>query len=311
MPADKTTTVSIQVSIVIPCFNGSRFLQATLESAVGQTRPPLEVIVIDDGSTDDSAAIAERFGPPVRVIRQSNHGESFARNRGMEAARGSHLLFLDADDLLGPESLEHLAGALEGRPGALALMGCSWFTTDPEKPERAEFLHFDHFYPEIIESNFAPPLCWLAPLEVIRRAGGFCETLRWFEDWDLWWRVGLDEPPLIPVQYVGARYRQHPQSQLSTTSPANRARGHVALMERLTGAFLQRPELLVKYGDRAFWCGWTALKRAQAAAVPWSELLPLASNLRRVAATGPGPVRQSWTGRVLRLFGPRVALAVR
>ncbi len=91
------------VSVVIPCFNAGRFLRAAIDSALGQTVPPLEVIVIDDGSTDDSAAIAESFGSPVHVIRQRNHGESHARNRGIEFARGDWIALLDADDVWTPE----------------------------------------------------------------------------------------------------------------------------------------------------------------------------------------------------------------
>lgn len=305
------SSVPVSVSIITPCYNGGRFLQATLESALAQTRPPLEIIVIDDGSTDNSAVIAERFGPPVRVVRQPNHGESHARNRGLEEARGTHVLFLDADDLLAPESLAHLAGALDGVPGAVALMGCSWFTSDPEKPERAMELPYARFYPEIIESNFGPPLCWLAPVEVVRKAGGFCEPLKWFEDWDLWWRVGLDEPRLIAIPYIGARYRQHAQSQLSTTSPANRARGHVALIERMSTVFLSNPSMLSRYGDPVFWCAWTALKRAREASVPWGELEGLTANLRALAATGPRSVTGSWTGRIVRALGARAASAIR
>lgn len=302
---------SITVSIVVPCYNGERFLQATLESAIHQTQPPLEVIVIDDGSTDGSAAIAERFGSPVRVIRQTNHGESVARNRGVSEARGSHVLFLDADDLLWPESIERMTAALAGTPGAVALMGCAWFSTDPEHPERQEHARFDRFYPDIIELNFGPPLCWLTPIEVVRKAGGFCETLHWFEDWDLWWRVGLDEPALVPVPYIGGRYRQHAKSQLSTTSPANRARGHAALMERMSGAFLERPDLLAKYGDRVFWCAWTALKRARATGVPARETTQLATHVGRLARTGPPQLRASLTARVVRLLGIRLALTIR
>lgn len=87
------------VSVVIPCYNAAPFLRETLESALNQTQPPLEVIVVDDGSTDDSASIAEAFGDPVRVIRQPNQGESVARNRGMEEALGEWIAFLDADDV--------------------------------------------------------------------------------------------------------------------------------------------------------------------------------------------------------------------
>lgn len=300
-----------RVSIIIPCYNGSKFIRATLESALGQTRLPHEIIVIDDGSTDDSAAIAESFGPPVRVIRQKNQGESVARNRGLGEAVGTHVLFLDADDLLWPESLERLSSAAETRPGAVAIMGCGWFTADPATPERELLPQFDTFYPHIIEQNFGPPLCWLTPVSLLRSAGGFCETMQWFEDWDLWWRIGLDEPPLVKVPYIGARYRQHAKSQLSTTSPANRARGHAALMTRLTRAVLERPELRDNYGDHAFWCGWTALKRTRETGVPPSETSELAAHVVALAHTGPEQLRRSLTARIVRFLGLKIALAVR
>ncbi|WP_166832036.1 glycosyltransferase family 2 protein [Thalassoroseus pseudoceratinae] len=87
------------VSVVIPCYNAAPFLRETLDSALNQTHPPLEILVIDDGSTDDSAAIAESYGGPVRVLRQPNQGESVARNWGIEEAKGDWIAFLDADDI--------------------------------------------------------------------------------------------------------------------------------------------------------------------------------------------------------------------
>ena len=101
------------VSVVIPCYNGAAFLRETLDSVLAQTYPPLEVILIDDGSTDESAAIAESYGPPVRVIRQENQGESVARNRGMDEARGDWIACLDADDLWKPEKLERQLAAID------------------------------------------------------------------------------------------------------------------------------------------------------------------------------------------------------
>ena len=75
------------VDLVIPCYNGAAFLKETLDSTLAQTRQPLEVILVDDGSTDDSAAIAASYGPPVRVLRQPNQGESVAMNRALAVAR--------------------------------------------------------------------------------------------------------------------------------------------------------------------------------------------------------------------------------
>ncbi len=103
------------VSVVIPCYNAARFLRETLDSVLNQTHAPLEVLVIDDGSTDESAAIAQSYGPPIRVICQPNQGESVARNRGIEEARGEWIAYLDADDLWLPEKLERqLAAAQPG-----------------------------------------------------------------------------------------------------------------------------------------------------------------------------------------------------
>lgn len=99
------TSASPRISVVIPVFNGERFLAEAIRSALSQTLPPYEILVIDDGSTDGSAEIAESFGPPVRVLRQENRGEAAARNFGIEAASGDWIAFLDCDDVWQPEKL--------------------------------------------------------------------------------------------------------------------------------------------------------------------------------------------------------------
>jgi glycosyltransferase involved in cell wall biosynthesis len=295
------------ISIITPCYNGARFLNATLRSALAQSRPPLEVLVVDDGSTDDSASIAESFGPPVRVIRQSNQGESAARNHALAEARGTHVLFLDADDLLEPEALERLSEALKGRPRAVAVMGCAWFAEDPRAPYQVKQPETSRYYPSIIESNLAPPHCWLAPLDVVREAGGFAVDLRWFEDWDLWWRVGLIASELVPVSYVGALYRRHPGSQLATTKLADQARGHAALMTRMVDTLLGRPDILEAHGEQLFWSAVTAYKRARQQDVPVDELSPLATAIGRLASQGSPRVRRLGLARLTRLLGVRRA----
>lgn len=99
------------VSVIIPVYNGARFLRAALESVFAQTYPAFEVIVVDDGSVDDSGVIAQSF-PEVNYIRQENQGVAAARNNAIEAARGEFFAFLDQDDLWTPEKLkvqvEHL-----------------------------------------------------------------------------------------------------------------------------------------------------------------------------------------------------------
>jgi hypothetical protein len=171
-------------------------------------------------------------------------------------------------------------------------------------------LRHDGFFPDIIGSNFGPPNCWLVPRDLVLTAGAFCEEMRWFEDWDLWWRVGLLADDLVCVPYVGAIYRQHPQSQLATTSMLDRTRGHAALMSRMTAKLLNDGTLLEHHGERLFWSAWTALVRAHANGVPWSELRSLAGGLREVARRGPRSVRQTKMARAARWLGVRGALSL-
>ncbi len=103
---------SADISVVIPCYNGAAYLGEALASVCAQRTVPREIIVVDDGSTDDSAAIAAAFGGSVRTLRTSHRGIGAARNAGMAAARGALLAFLDADDLWPPDSLAVRLAAL-------------------------------------------------------------------------------------------------------------------------------------------------------------------------------------------------------
>src|SRR5690349_16045680 len=94
------------VSVVIPTYNYGRFIAESVESAIRQTFPPYEVIVVDDGSTDGTGSIVKRFGEKVRYIRQENLGVCAARNHGVQVSKGKVIAFLDADDRLEPTALE-------------------------------------------------------------------------------------------------------------------------------------------------------------------------------------------------------------
>jgi glycosyltransferase involved in cell wall biosynthesis len=111
-PAPITATVAC----VVPVHNGERYLAQTLRSILAQTLRPAEVVVVDDGSSDDSAAIAQSFGDPVRVIRQEHRGPASARNRGVAEAHSELVAFLDADDLFHPRKLERQAARFAARP---------------------------------------------------------------------------------------------------------------------------------------------------------------------------------------------------
>lgn len=120
------------VSIIIPCHNAERWLAETLESALAQTWPDKEIILVDDGSTDGSRDLARRFeSRGVHVAAQSNQGAAAARNHGLRLARGDYVQFLDADDLLAPDKIARQVRLLQEK-GVDCLATCAWtrFTAD-------------------------------------------------------------------------------------------------------------------------------------------------------------------------------------
>jgi glycosyltransferase involved in cell wall biosynthesis len=104
------------ISCIVPAYNAERFLKAALDSILGQTYSPLEVIVVDDGSTDGTAGVVRGYGGRVRSLRQANAGHASARNAGVRAARGELVAFLDADDLWHREKLERQELRFRARP---------------------------------------------------------------------------------------------------------------------------------------------------------------------------------------------------
>jgi glycosyltransferase involved in cell wall biosynthesis len=118
------------VSVIIPTYNGTRFLPQAVESALGQTRPPQEVIVIDDGSTEDTAAALAPFHGRVTYVRQPNRGVAAARNHGIRIATGRYICLLDHDDVCAPDRLEKQVGALHSEPSAIACFCGHWTFND-------------------------------------------------------------------------------------------------------------------------------------------------------------------------------------
>ncbi|HUP01071.1 MAG TPA: glycosyltransferase family A protein [Gemmatimonadota bacterium] len=107
---------SPDISCVVPAYNGERFIAEALDSLIAQTLTPLEIIVMDDGSTDRTAEIVREYGPPVVYVHQANAGAATARNRGVEKSRGAFVAFLDADDIAIPERLELQMERFRARP---------------------------------------------------------------------------------------------------------------------------------------------------------------------------------------------------
>ena len=165
------------VAVVIPVYNGARFLGEALASVLAQTYPPAEVVVVDDGSTDDSAKIAASFNG-VRVLMQANAGPSAARNAGVAGSSAVVIAFLDADDTWLPRKLERQVAALESDAG-LGLVLC-YQKYRIEGPAGAPA-----WFRGPIDGGSergAVPSNWLLPRHVFERVGPFDPTVRYAED---------------------------------------------------------------------------------------------------------------------------------
>ena len=201
------------VSVVIPAYNYARYLSMAIESALAQTHPPLEVIVVDDGSTDETPSVLAAHGDRIRAIRQPNGGAGAARNTGIAAARGDYLAFLDSDDLWRRDKLE-LQLARFARDPDLGLVHCGVETIDElgrttgyllegrEGWMAMEMLRLDR---EVIQ---APGSNVMVPRRVAEEVGGFDARLPPSEDWDFAYRVAVGRR----IGYVAEpllRYRLH------------------------------------------------------------------------------------------------------
>jgi len=211
------------VSIVIPCYNASRWLAAALESALAQTWPHTETIVVNDGSTDESLAVATRFADRgVVVLDQPNRGASAARNAGLRAARGEFIQFLDADDLLSPDKIAAQIGLLAGRPpGTLAT--CAWgrFESDPAAARFVDTAVFNDFQPiEFLllaaeTGAMMHPSAWLVPRPVAEKAGPWNESLTLNDDGEYFCRVALASSGLAFCSTGRSYYRSGLPGSLS------------------------------------------------------------------------------------------------
>ncbi len=197
------------VSVIIPCYNGEKFLKETIESALGQTYPAVEVIVIDDGSTDSSGEIAQSL--PVRYIRQPNRGLTASRNLGVRESRGSYILFLDADDRLKPHAIEAGVGVLSQHPECAMTVGDHSFVSADGSflaGSRKTCISSAH-YEALLRSNFIEMISSvLFRKSVLEAIGGFDADLRVAEDYELYLRIAREHAICCHTSVV-AEYRLH------------------------------------------------------------------------------------------------------
>jgi glycosyltransferase involved in cell wall biosynthesis len=193
------------VSVIIPTFNRARLVQEAIASVLAQDYPRLDVIVVDDGSCDETPAVVATFGTALTCLCQSHAGVSAARNRGVAAARGELIAFLDSDDLWVPHKLTAQVRLFQQQPDVQACYTDEIWIRHGRRVN-AKVIHQKHsgwlFMPSL-------PRCIISPSAIMLRRtlwdqlGGFNERLPACEDYDLWLRLTLAVPVfLLPERLI-------------------------------------------------------------------------------------------------------------
>lgn len=203
------------ISVILPVYNGGRYVHTSLDSALSQTYPNVEIIAVNDGSRDDSLAILHSYGSRIRVIDQANTGVARARNAGVAASTGGLLAFLDQDDIWDASKLERQTALLARHPAALATY-CDHRGIDEhgEITSASGALYDPRASGQILEYLIRGNFILSASLVMLRRsafdaAGGFdASQPHWSDDYDLWMRIAALGPFLYQNETL-ASYRRH------------------------------------------------------------------------------------------------------
>jgi hypothetical protein len=245
------------VSVIIPTWNRWEMLRLTIESVLAQTYAPVEIIVVDDGSTDATAEGLRAYGDRLRVIRQANQGGTAARNTGIQAAQGDYLTFLDHDDLMLPSKLERQVSLLQAKQD-LGAAHCRWSYIDPEGKPLSKIgpLPEGDVYKTLVLGCFLWSGAPVVRRRWIEQVGGFDPAI-WSSDWDLWLRLAAAGCRFGCVQQVLGAYRIMPDSTMADVERTERM--DVRLLEKVVTDPATPPEITALRDEAvAIWRFWLA-----------------------------------------------------
>lgn len=249
-----------KVSVIIPTYRHRDFIGRTVESVFAQTMPDFEIIVVNDGSPDDTAAVLGPLieGKRVCYVEQKNQGQSRARNRGLQLGRGEYIAFLDDDDVWPKDKLEWQCGFLDQNPG-VALIGGVLETMDEygRAGERGPFYPTITFESLFLANPFISPGQVLIRGEVLHQVGGMNPEIWGADDWDLWFRIAK-AGKMAMENRLALHYRLHPNNASRQTARLLRAccetiDGHLESLPRELRKSLRYPAYRNIYAGLGTW----------------------------------------------------------
>ena len=228
------------ISVIVPCYNQGIYLKETIQSALASTYRPLEIIIINDGSTDDSlelARVLETQHPEVRVIDQANGGVTKARNAGIAAAQGEYILPVDGDDLISPTYIEQGLAILSSRPEVkVVYCQAEKFTETTRKPWKLKPFSLQ----QLAKDNMIFVSALFRKTDALA-VDGFSEDMQLGrEDWEFWIKLLKNEGEVVQLPEVGFYYRLTPNSKRKKTGGTDFKKARIAYLNAKHADFFER-----------------------------------------------------------------------
>ncbi len=303
------TSLTPLVTIVTPSFNQGRYIRATIESVLRQDYPRLEYVIMDGGSTDETASIVREYASRLVFISEKDRGQSHAINKGFRMARGEIVSWLNSDDVLLDGAVSRAVGAFLDHPSAAAIYG-EGYRIDQDGRIKDRFPHTEPFnlWKLVYLSDYILQQSAFFRRSVFQQVGWIDEDLEYAMDWDLFVRIGKRYGLVYVPEYLGC-IREYPDAK-SATGGKRRVREIARVLRRQTGTYL--PPGLIVYGletYRQLWC--EAVRRRTPSFLTWPsrklESLILAATgycIEGAIHHSQGWYRDGWAGPKLRYMLP-------
>ncbi len=203
------------ISVVIPTYNRASFLKEAIDSVLSQIYRDFELIVVDDGSTDDTPKLLLSYGKKIKVITKANKGPSAARNRGIKAAKGKWIAFLDSDDVWKPDKLEKQVQFIKENPDIKICQTEEIWIRNGKRvnPRKKHEMHSGWIYEQCLPLCIVSPSSVMIHRDVFEKVGLFDETMLACEDYDLWLRIAPHYPICLVREKLIVKQGGHADQQ--------------------------------------------------------------------------------------------------